>query len=78
MKANKRWGCSSTGRALFYTRTIKVCVAGFLGYPQPGGGVHPPIPSEGGLGKYFGSWADLALGQAHKNSRFRVVRAAGA
>ena len=25
MKANKRWGCSSTGRALFYIRTIKVC-----------------------------------------------------
>ena len=24
MKANKRWGCSSTGRALFYIRTIKV------------------------------------------------------
>jgi len=26
-------------------------VAGFLGYPQPGGGVHPPIPSKGGLGE---------------------------
>ena len=26
-------------------------VAGFLGYPQPGGGAHPPIPSEGGLGE---------------------------
>ena len=24
MKANKIWGCSSTGRALFYIRTIKV------------------------------------------------------
>ena len=23
--------------------------AGFVGYPQPGGGAHPPIPSEGGL-----------------------------
>jgi len=29
-------------------------------------------------GKYFGDWADLALRQAHKNTRFRVVRAAGA
>ena len=28
-----------------------ICVAGFLGYPQPGGGAHPPIPSEGGLGE---------------------------
>ena len=26
-------------------------VVGFLGYPQPGGGAHPPIPSEGGLGE---------------------------
>ena len=29
-------------------------------------------------GKYFYDWADLALRQAHKNTRFRVVRAAGA
>jgi len=32
-------------------RIIKHGVAGFLGYPQPGGGAHPPIPSEGGLGE---------------------------
>ena len=55
-----------------------VVVVGFLGYPQPGGGAHPPIPSEGVLGEELGDWADLALRQAHKNSRFRVVRAAGA
>ena len=36
-------------------------VAGFLGYPQPGGGTHPPIPREGVLGKVLGDWADLAL-----------------
>ena len=28
--------------------------------------------------KYFSDWADLALRQAYKNTRFRVVRAAGA
>ena len=27
----------------------KHVVVGFLGYPQPGGGAHPPIPCEGGL-----------------------------
>ena len=37
-------------------------VAGFLGYPQPGGGAHPPIPREGVLGDELGDWADLALG----------------
>jgi len=26
-------------------------VVGFLEYPQPGGGTHPPIPSEGELGE---------------------------
>ena len=36
-------------------------VAGFLGYPQPGGGTHPPIPREGVLGKVLGDGADLAL-----------------
>ena len=51
---------------------------GFVGYPQPGGGAHPPIPREGVLGDELGDWADLALGQAHKNSQFRVVQAAGA
>jgi len=40
---------------------------GFLGYPQPGGGAHPPIPSEGVLGEVLGDWADRALRQAHKN-----------
>ena len=29
-------------------------VARFLGYPQPGGGTHPPIPREGVLGKVQG------------------------
>ena len=53
-------------------------IAGFLGYPQLGGGTHPPIPREGVLGKVLGDWANLALGQAHKNTRSRVVRAAGA
>ena len=32
-------------------------VAGFLGYPQPGGGAHPPIPREGVLGEELGDWA---------------------
>ena len=36
-------------------------VAGFLGYPQPGGGTHPPLPNEGVLGGVLGSWANLAL-----------------
>ena len=36
-------------------------IVGFLGYPQPGGGTHPPIPREGVLGKVLGDWADLAL-----------------
>ena len=53
-------------------------VVGFLGYPQPGGGTHPPLPSEGVLGGVLGSWANPALRRAHKNTRSRVVRAAGA
>jgi hypothetical protein len=53
-------------------------VVGFLGYPQPGGGAHPPIPREGVLGEVLGDWADLALRRAHKNTRSKVVRAAGA
>ena len=52
-------------------------VVGILGYSQPGGGTHPPIPSEGVLGEGLGGWANLTLRQAHKNTRFRVVRAAG-
>ena len=56
----------------------KHVVVGFLGYPQPGGGTHPSIPSEGVLGEELGDWANLALRQAHKNTRSRVVRAAGA
>ena len=43
-------------------------VVGFLGYPQPGGGAHPPNPSEGVLGEVLGDWANLALRQAHKNT----------
>ena len=46
----------------------KGIVAGFLGYPQPGGGAHPPIPRGGELGDRLGDWADLALKQAHKNT----------
>ena len=62
----------------FYFHSYKISnVEGFLGYPQPGGGAHPPIPSEGVLGEVLGDWADRTLRQAHKNSRFRVVRAAG-
>ena len=30
-------------------------VVGFWGYPLPGGGTHPPIPREGGLGGVLGS-----------------------
>ena len=55
-----------------------IYVAGILGYPQPCGGTHPPIPSEGVLGEVLSSWANLALRKAHKNTRSRVVRAAGA
>ena len=40
---------------------FKAAFVGFLGYPQPGGGTHPPIPREGVLGKVLGDWADLAL-----------------
>ena len=53
-------------------------VVGFLGYPQPGGGAHPPIPSEGVLGEVLGDGANLTLRQTHKNTGSRVVRAAGA
>ena len=58
--------------------TSRTTIVGFLGYPQPGGGAHPPIPSEGVLREVLSDWADLALRQSHKNTRFRVVRAAGA
>ena len=51
---------------------------GFEGYPQPGGGAHPPIPSEGVLGEVLGDGAESTLRQGLKNTRFRVVRAAGA
>jgi len=54
------------------------CVVGFLGYPQPGGGAHPPVPSEGVLGEVLGDGAESTLRQGLKNTRFRVVRAAGA
>ena len=36
---------------IWVTTSLRHIVAGFLGYPQPGGGAHPPIPSEGGLGE---------------------------
>ena len=66
------------GSHLAHKSVTKTIIAGFLGYPQPGGGTHPPIPREGVLGKVLGDWANLALSQAHKNTRSRVVRAAGA
>ena len=53
-------------------------VAGFLGYPQPGGGAHPPIPRGCVLGEELGDGAESTLAQGLKNTRFRVVRAAGA
>ena len=59
-------------------KVSNVTVAGILGYPQPDGGTHPPIPSEGVLGEVLGGWANLALRQAHKNTRSRVVWAAEA
>jgi len=57
---------------------MQYCRGMVRGYPQPGGGMHPPIPSEGVLGEVLGDWANLTLRQAHKNTRSRVVRAAGA
>ena len=39
------------GPTIYVLKQVIVHVVGFLGYPQPGGGVHPPIPSEGGLGE---------------------------
>jgi len=44
---------------LFFLSLLLACtsVAGFLGYPQPDGGAHPPIPREGGLGDELGDWA---------------------
>ena len=38
----------------------------------------PAYSREGELGEVLGDWADLALRHAHKNTRSRVVRAAGA
>ena len=43
--------CKNIVGLLQYSKFGKEIVAGFLGYPQPGGGAHPPIPSEGGLGE---------------------------
>ena len=54
--------------SVFMQVTCNLIVAGFLGYPQPGGGAHPPIPRGGELGDRLGDWADLALRQAHKNT----------
>ena len=51
---------------------------GFKGYPQPGGGTHPPIPSEGVLREVLGDGGESTVGQGLKSTRFRVVRAAGA
>ena len=42
---------------------------GFWGYPQPGGGTHPPIPRGEVLGEVQGDYADLAWGQERKNTR---------
>ena len=64
---------------MFLVRVLHIqVVVGFLGDPQLGDGAHPPIPKEGVLREVLGDWADLALRQLHKNTRFRVVRAAGA
>ena len=65
------------GKANFASQMIEL-VVGFLGCPQPGGGAHPPIPGEGGLGELLWRWGLSSLETAHKNTRFRVVRAAGA
>ena len=52
-------GCSNMSLHFFtsYNTTRSIIVGGFLGYPQPGGGAHPPLPSEGDLGEVLGSWA---------------------
>ena len=44
-------------------------VAGFRGYPQPGGGMHPPISRGGVLGEVLSYQADLASGQERKITR---------
>ena len=41
----------------------------FWGYPQPGGGTHPPISRGGVLGEVLSYQADLASGQERKNTR---------
>ena len=46
-------------KAIIYNHAYKYnsnkrAVAGFLGYPQPCGGAHPPIPREGVLGEVLG------------------------
>ena len=41
----------------------------FGGYPQPGGGTHPPISRGGVLGEVLSYQADLASGQERKNTR---------
>ena len=72
--------------AIFKVRSINLLVVLCSVYMWRGfSGTHSRVaectrlfPVREESGKYFGSWADLALGQAHKNSRFRVVRAAGA
>ena len=43
-------------------------VAGFLGYPQPGGGEHPSIPRQGVLGDELGDWASKLL-ERHTRTR---------
>ena len=44
------------------------CRGGFEGYPQPDGGAHPPIPSEGVLGEVLGDGAGSTLRQGLKNT----------
>ena len=51
---------------------------GFLGYPQPVAERTRLFPSEAELGEVLGDDANLALRQARKNTRSRVVRAAEA
>jgi hypothetical protein len=40
-----------------------------FGYPQPGGGTHPPIPRGEVLGEVQSDYANLAWGQERKNTR---------
>ena len=53
-------------------------VVGFLGVPTAGWRSAPAYSREGVLGEVLGDGAGSILRQGLKNTRFRVVRAAGA